>query len=105
VAEIPARLGAVLEVVYLIFNEGHGPHSSDRRRRSLCREASMPADQLTELAPTMPEVWGLAALLKFQSSRFDARLGDDLFRALVANAPTESQRRLYQGRLTECVAS
>ena len=34
----------------------------------------MLADQLTEIAPTVPEVWGLAALLHFQSSRFDARL-------------------------------
>jgi predicted RNA polymerase sigma factor len=67
----------VLEVVYLVFNEGHGPHSSDERRRSLCREASMLADQLTEIAPTIPEVWGLAALLQFQSSRFDARLAPD----------------------------
>ena len=74
VAELPARLGAVLEVVYLVFNEGYGPHSSDHRRRSLCREACMLADQLTELAPTVPEAWGLAALLHFQSSRFDARL-------------------------------
>jgi RNA polymerase sigma-70 factor (ECF subfamily) len=77
VAEIPARLGAVLEVVYLIFNEGYGPHSSDERRRPLCREASMLADQLTEIAPTIPEVWGLAALLQFQSSRFDTRLAPD----------------------------
>jgi RNA polymerase sigma factor (sigma-70 family) len=77
VAELPARLGAVLEVVYLVFNvfnEGYGPHSPDGRRRSLCQEASMLADQLTELAPMVPEVWGLAALLHFQSSRFDARL-------------------------------
>jgi predicted RNA polymerase sigma factor len=64
----------VLEVVYLVFNEGYGPQSPDGRRRSLCREASMLADQLTELAPMVPEVWGLAALLHFQSSRFDARL-------------------------------
>jgi RNA polymerase sigma-70 factor, ECF subfamily len=76
-AELPARLGAVLEVVYLIFNEGYGPHSSDERRRSLCREALMLADQLTEIAPTVPDVWGLAALLQFQSSRFDARLAPD----------------------------
>jgi predicted RNA polymerase sigma factor len=74
VAELPARLGAVLEVVYLVFNEGYGPHSPDGRRRSLCQEASMLADQLTEIAPMVPEVWGLAALLHFQSSRFDARL-------------------------------
>ncbi|HWD42232.1 MAG TPA: sigma-70 family RNA polymerase sigma factor [Actinomycetota bacterium] len=77
VAELPARLGAVLEVVYLVFNEGYGPHSSDQRRRSLCQEALMLADQLTEIAPTVPEVWGLAALLQFQSSRFDARLAPD----------------------------
>jgi RNA polymerase sigma-70 factor, ECF subfamily len=76
-AKLPARLGAVLEVVYLIFNEGYGPHSSDERRRSLCREALLLADQLTELAPTVPDVWGLAALLQFQSSRFDARLAPD----------------------------
>jgi RNA polymerase sigma-70 factor (ECF subfamily) len=82
VAELPARLGAVLEVVYLVFNEGYGPHSSDQRRRSLCREASMLADQLTEIAPTVPEVWGLAALLHLQSpptarrSRSTSRTGD-----------------------------
>ena len=77
VAELPERLAAVLEVVYLVFNEGYGPHSSADRRRSLCREASMLADQLTEIAPTAPEVWGLAALLHLQSSRFDARLTPD----------------------------
>src|SRR4029453_6796248 len=77
VDKIPARLGAVLEVVYLVFNEGYGPHSGDERRRSLCREASMLADQLTEIAPTISQVWGLAALLQFQSSRFDARLAPD----------------------------
>jgi predicted RNA polymerase sigma factor len=105
VVELPARRGAGPEVVYLIFNEGYGPHSSDHRRRSLCREATMLADQLTEIAPTDLEAWGLAALLHFQSSRFDARLAPD-----GAPIPLDEQDRRrwdrHQIRLGErCLAA
>ena len=68
-------LGAVLEVIYLIFNEGHGPHNDDLRRRLLCREAITLGTQLTEVAPAFPDAWALTALMLFQSSRFDARTG------------------------------
>jgi RNA polymerase sigma-70 factor, ECF subfamily len=52
------RLSSVLEVVYLVFNEGYGPHSPDGRRRSLCQEASMLADQLTDCsAPSAVITW------------------------------------------------
>lgn len=75
VAELPARLDPVLEVIYLTFNEGYGPHAATEHRSRLCGEAEMLADQLTEIAPALPEVWGLAALIHFGTSRFPARAG------------------------------
>ena len=73
-----ARLPDVLEVVYLIFNEGYAASSGDRWvRRELCEEALRLGRILTELAPAEPEAHGLIALLEIQASRFDARLGPD----------------------------
>jgi RNA polymerase sigma-70 factor, ECF subfamily len=73
-----ARLPDVLEVVYLIFNEGYAASSGERWvRRELCEEALRLGRILTELAPGEPEAHGLIALLEIQASRLGARLGPD----------------------------
>jgi RNA polymerase sigma factor (sigma-70 family) len=70
-----ARLGAVLSVIYLVFNEGYtATAGSDWVRRALCEEALRLARVLAALAPDEPEVHGLAALLEFQASRLGARV-------------------------------
>lgn len=72
--ELPARVSAVLEVVYLIFTEGHAATSGDRWvRRELAQEAMRLGRVLTGLLPREPEVHGLVALMELQASRFPAR--------------------------------
>jgi RNA polymerase sigma factor (sigma-70 family) len=74
--ELGARLGSVLEVVYLIFNEGYSATSgNDWVRPELCAEAMRLGRILAELAPAEPEVHGLVALMELQASRLRARLG------------------------------
>jgi RNA polymerase sigma factor (sigma-70 family) len=69
------RLGSVLEVVYLIFNEGYAATSGeDWARPTLCREALRLGRILAGLAPEEPEVHGLVALMELQASRLDARV-------------------------------
>ena len=71
-----ARLGSVLEVIYLIFNEGYmATAGDDLMRPALCDEALRVGRILAELAPTEPEVHGLVALMEIQSSRTRARTG------------------------------
>src|SRR5688500_18939648 len=75
-AELAARLSSVLEVVYLIFNEGYtATAGSDWVRPALCEEALRLGRILAELAPREPEVHGLVALLEIQASRLRARVG------------------------------
>jgi RNA polymerase sigma-70 factor (ECF subfamily) len=75
-AALRARLPDVLEVVYLIFNEGYAASSGERWiRADLCEEALRLGRVLAELAPAEPEAHGLIALLEIQASRLDARLG------------------------------
>lgn len=74
-AERAGRLGAVLAVVYLIFNEGHSAgRGATLLRPGLCDEALRLARQLQHLLPHEAEVQGLAALLEIQASRLPARL-------------------------------
>ena len=70
------RLNAVLEVIYLIFNEGYSATSGeDWMRPQLCEDALRVGRILAELAPNEPEVHGLVALMEIQASRFSARTG------------------------------
>ncbi|HYC82554.1 MAG TPA: sigma-70 family RNA polymerase sigma factor [Solirubrobacterales bacterium] len=75
-AELEARLPSVLEVIYLVFNEGYAASGGeDWVRPALCEEALRLGRVLAELAPEEPEVHGLIALLEIQASRLAARLG------------------------------
>ena len=75
-AELAARLSSVLEVVYLIFNEGYSATTGDDwMRPALCEEALRLGRILAELAPQEPEVHGLVALMEIQASRSRARVG------------------------------
>jgi RNA polymerase sigma-70 factor (ECF subfamily) len=74
--ELQARLPSVLEVIYLVFNEGYAASAGeDWIRPALCEEALRLGRILAELAPGEPEAHGLIALLEIQASRNRARLG------------------------------
>jgi RNA polymerase sigma factor (sigma-70 family) len=75
-AELAARLSSVLEVIYLVFNEGYAATAGDDWiRPELCEEALRLGRMLAELMPGEPEVHGLVALMEIQASRARARVG------------------------------
>ena len=74
-AALPERLASVLEVIYLVFNEGYSATAGDDwMRPALCAEAQRLGRILAELVPDAPEVHGLVALMEIQASRTHARL-------------------------------
>jgi len=75
-AELTGRLASVLEVIYLVFNEGYAATSGDHwMRPALCEDALRLGRILAALVPSEPEAHGLVALMEIQASRTRARIG------------------------------
>ena len=94
-----ARLGSVLEVIYLVYNEGYSATAGDEwTRPELCAEALRLARLLAGLAPDEPEVHGLLALIEIQSSRLKARIGPTGEPILLLDQDRHAWDRLHINR-------
>ncbi|WP_395640701.1 RNA polymerase sigma factor [Pseudolysinimonas sp.] len=102
-AEWPARLGAVLGVVYLVFTEGYRATTGERWvRDDLAAEARRLGRALAALLPREPEVHALVALMEFQSSRFATREASDGTPVLLAD---QDRSRWDRGRIRQGIAA
>jgi predicted RNA polymerase sigma factor len=98
-AELGPRLASVLEVIYLIFNEGYAATSGeDWMRPALCEDALRVGRILAELLPSEPEVHGLVALMEIQASRAWARVGPDGEPVLLLDQDRSRWDRVLIGR-------
>src|SRR5262249_26143743 len=97
--ELPKRLSSVLEVIYLIFNEGYSATAGDDwMRPELCEDALRLVRILEELVPNEADVHGLAALLEIQASRSAARTGPSGEIVLLLEQDRSRWDRLLIGR-------
>ncbi|MCZ4080048.1 RNA polymerase sigma factor [Rhodococcus sp. H36-A4] len=102
-AEFAGRLGGVLSVVYLVFNEGYAASSGEEwMRTDLSNEALRLARILAELVPHEPEVHGLVALMELTASRFGARTDPDGVPILLSE---QNRTRWDRGQITRGLTS
>jgi RNA polymerase sigma factor (sigma-70 family) len=103
--ELPERLDAVLEVLYLVFNEGYAATSGeDWMRPALCEEALRLGRVLAGLLPRESEVFGLLALMELQASRIPARTRADGSPVLLADQDRARWDRLQLHRGLQALA-
>ncbi|UXH46464.1 RNA polymerase sigma factor [Rossellomorea vietnamensis] len=99
-AEYAERLSSVLEVIYLMFNEGYSASSGEHLiRMNLCNEALRMGRALADLIRLEPEVHGLVALMEIQASRFEARTNTegDMILLLDQNRSLWNQEHINRG--------